>query len=1435
MKLLSVLFTCIFLFQSVAYAQPDELSFDRLTIENGISNNTIFCIHQDKKGFIWIGTNDGLNCFDGLEFTVFNHNARDSCSITHDQINSIAEDDQGNLWIGLWIGGLNMYERSTGRFKSFLYDPLDSTSISSNNIWTVYIDRSKNIWAGTVGRGLNLYHPQSNSFRRFIHQPSNPESLSDNSVSVIFEDRSGNLWIGTENGGLNLFDRNTQTFKVFEHQPGNSNSIASDKINTLFEDDHHNLWIGTIDNGISVLSPDLQTFTNYPAGNAPNRLNCNNVRSFLEDDEGIIWIGTDGGGINFFDPLRKTFSHLLHNPDNPKGISSNVIFNIYKSKEGIIWVGTYQGGLNVYDKKKYKFHPYHETNLISDRLSYKSVMSIFEDSKGFIWIGTDGGGLNRYNPQTSTFTYFLHDPLSAKSISGNVIKSIFEDSRGNIWFGTHANGLNLFNREKEEFIHFKHDPSDPGSLSQNDVWDIIEDTYGNLWIGTLSGGLNLLDRETMTFISFKSDGSTSSLCSNNIFSMIQDKRQGGLWVGTKFGLSYFDIEANKFKTYVHDKDNPESLNNDEIIVLYQDSNYNVWIGTNKGGLNLYNQMSDDFVSYGVEEGFISNTISGIVEDNDHNLWISTNRGISMFNPVDKSCLNYTNDDGLQSNEFLGGSVFKKKNGDLIFGGVEGFSIIHPESIENNECIPEVIITKLLVSNKEIKPGDKDLLLSKVISETDELTFNYMQSVITFEFTALNYTNPEKNQFAYKLEGFDKDWNYIATRRNVTFTNLEPKSYIFRVKASNNDGVWNEQGTSVIFHVLPPYWKTWWFRMVIILVLIFIVISWYTYRIRTMRMQKIKLESLVKQRTIELADEKETVEKQNDELLEKQNEILKQNVEIREMSEKVHQADEEKFKFFTNISHEIRTPITLILSPIEKLKATYLNDSQLQNQLSRIHRNALNLKRLVNQILDFRKIDSNSYPLRAYRYDLVAAIKEITAAFYDIATQNRIHFSFISEYKSIEAWIDFEKIDKIMYNLLSNAFRYTPSGGEISVKVSIKTPAYNKEKSRVSYTSGKATERGYIVISVKDSGIGIPANQLEKIFERFYQTDQSMKNFQGGTGIGLTIARSLAEIHYGKITVESEVGKGSCFSVWLPLGSNHLRNSEIVMSDSLPKQSWNENLQVKMEDNKDETEGKATDRKKTRILIVEDNAELRFYVKDCLKDEFDVIEATNGKEGLKQVRKTLPGIIVSDIMMPEMDGLEFCREIKTSIETSHIPVILLTAKSAQEHKLVGLESGADDYITKPFDYKELKIKLNNLCRTRELLKDKFSKELVLKPQDITLTSTDETFIRKAMEIVENNLSDSSFNISQFIADMGVSRSVFYMKIKELTNLSVNEFTKTLRLKRAAQLLLQNELSVSEISYIVGFNDPNHFGKCFKKQFGVSPGNFLIQNSTHKVLK
>jgi len=624
-------------------------------------------------------------------------------------------------------------------------------------------------------------------------------------------------------------------------------------------------------------------------------------------------------------------------------------------------------------------------------------------------------------------------------------------------------------------------------------------------------------------------------------------------------------------------------------------------------------------------------------------------------------------------------------------------------------------------------------------------------------------------------------------------------------------------------------------MVIILVLIFIVISWYTYRIRTMKMQKIKLESLVRQRTIELADEKDTVEKQNDELLEKQNEILKQNVEIWEMSEKVHQADEEKFKFFTNISHEIRTPITLILSPIEKLLVAYSNDNLLQSQLSRIYRNALNLKRLVNQILDFRKIDSSSYPLRACKCDLVAVLKEITTAFYDIASYNRIHFSFSSEYKTLEAWIDFEKIDKIMFNLLSNAFKFTPSGGEISIKVSIKTPANNEEKSRVSDTGGKATGKRYIVVRIKDSGIGIPANQLEKIFERFYQTDQSMKNVQGGAGIGLSIAQSLAEIHYGKITIESEVGKGSCFSVWLPLGSNHLRNAEIVNSDSSPKQLWDENIQVEMEDRKDEAEDKATDRKKSSILIVEDNAELRYYVKDCLKDEFDVIEANNGKEGLKQARKTLPGIIVSDIMMPEMDGLEFCREIKTSIKTSHIPVILLTAKSAQEHKLIGLESGADDYITKPFDYKELKIKLNNLCRTRELLKEKFSKELVLRPQDITLTSTDETFIRKAIKIVENNLSDSGFTISQFIVDMGVSRSVFYMKIKELTNLSVNEFMKTLRLKRAAQLLLQNELSVSEISYMVGFNDPNHFGKCFKKQFDVSPGNFLNQKSSYRVLK
>jgi len=1376
------------------YAQQNELSFESLTVNDGLSNSTIYCIYQDKKGFMWMGTSNGLNKFDGYDFTVYKHHANNLNSISDDFITSIDEDNEGNLWIGIWYGGLNLFNPETEKFTTYLINP-DEVSNISNNVWDVHIDKEENVWVGTLGGGLYLFDKASATFKQFAHKPSNPSGISNNFVTSIYEDKNHNLWIGTNGGGLNHFDKKKKIFRSYQHETDNANSLASNKINAIFEDSEKNLWIGTADQGISVLSPNRKLFTNYKAENNPNKLNKNKIRSFFQDENNIIWIGTDGGGINFYNPETKIFNSINHKHDNPKGINSNVIFCMYKSKDDIVWVGNFQGGINIFDKNTKKFKTYSYSDNKSGGLSYKTVMSVFEDSDGYIWIGTDGGGLNRYNPKTKKFKYHVNNPLQSKSISGNAIKSIFEDSYGNLWFGTYANGLNKFVKKKEVFIHYKHNPLDTISLSNNDVWDIVEDADKNLWVATLNGGLNLLDRKTMTFKRFNTKYPNNRIIGGNIFSIVVDKQNGGLWIGSIVGLSYLNIKNNMVKNYLNSRNNPSSLSSNDINVLYQDSQFNLWIGTKKGGLNLYNKNTDDFTVYTEKDGLISDEIAAVLEDNQHNIWISTNKGLSKFEPREKTFSNYTSADGLQSNEFMQGSACKRKNGELIFGGINGFHIFQPENIKNNSHIPEVYITRLLISNKEIKPGDKDSPLMKVISETKEISFSHLQNVISFEFTTLNYTNSDKNQYAYKLEGFDAknaDWNYVGNRRLITFTNLNPKTYTLTVKASNNDGVWNESGTSLIIHVLPPWWGTMWFKLFFILFLITITLFWFRLRLYSIKKQKQKLEVLVLYRTKELAREKEKVELQN-------KKILKQSEEIKSISELVHKADQEKLQFFTNISHEIKTPLTLILGPLEKLLASRLPNIKVMEQLKRIHRNALNLKRLINQILYFRKIESNSTPLKTSEYDILQLLKEITLAFHDIANQNDIKFVTTSQFRFLKGWIDREKFDKILSNLLSNAFKFTEKG-EVSIHVSTTTSEVEKPPFQ------------YAKIQIRDTGVGISLDKIGRIFERFYQVENTSNSPSGGTGIGLSIVKLLTELHYGTITVESNKGKGSCFTLLIPLGKEHLNSTEILPENR--KSALTSKKKRKLSGKNGHS----------RLLIVEDNTELRLYLKDILRNQYDIVEAKNGKEGLILAKRHSPNLIITDIMMPEMDGLEMCNKLKTNIETSHIPIILLTAKSLHSDKIMGLKFGADDYISKPFDKTELETRVKNLIVTRERMKEKFSRKLVLKPSEITLTSADEKFLKKALEVVESHISDPDFDIQTFVSKMAVSRTVLHMKLKELTNQSATDFVRTIRLKRAAQLILQKKATISEISHMVGFTEVHYFNRCFKKQFNTTPSSF-----------
>lgn len=1398
---------------AVLFAQAPQVHLYPISIQNGLSNSSVYSIYQDAQGFLWFGTAEGLNRFDGYDFHIYTHHPQQPFSIAGEMITDIDEDPEGNLWLGVWYGGLNYFDKKTGRFYTYLPDENRPINKDKNSVWTVAIDPNGYVWAGTQGNGLYRFDPKTKTFKVFQYQEDNANSLSSNSIAAILPDQD-QLWIATDDGGLNLLDLKTEHFQRFIHKDRNNNSLISNNLNALLLDHAGNLWIGSKDQGISVLSKDRKTFANYAASNAPGKLNAPNVRCFLQDDTGTIWIGTDGGGINFYNPKTKQFTHLLHDPNNPNGIRSNVIFSLYQSRDGIIWIGTYKGGVNVFDPKKFKFQTL-DNNLRPENLSYKVVLSVFEDSKKRIWFGTDGGGLNSFDPVKGQFDHFVHQPNNANSLSGNAIKSIYEDAQGNLWAGTYGNGLNYLPKGSSQWIRYQYNPADEHSLSNNHAWDIAEDPDGNLWIATLGGGVNVFDRVHHTFKRYNANNTQGKLLSDQVFTLLPDGKRHRLWVGTARGLCYFDWQKEQFFPVFTDSTHLDY----EVKVIHQDTLGRIWFGTKKNGVHCYNPENKTLTSYWVENGLISNTIAAILEDEQHFLWISTNRGISRLDPSTGTFYNYTTNDGLRNTEYLSESAYKLRNGNLLFGGSEGFDVINSTQIPSNDHLPNVVLTKLWVLNKEILPGTEKSALAEDITVAKNIRLRHFENVISFEFAALNFTNTEKNQYAYWLENFDKTWNYIGNRRLITFTNLNPGTYTLHVKAANNEGRWNEQGTSLQIHILPPWWQTLWFRILIILIVAGSIFGGFTYRIYTIKKHKRELQRLVHQRTEELAQEKEKVEQQNETLLQVQGDILLQNEEIRKqrddiqaMSEKIHRADQEKLDFFTNISHEIRTPLTLIISPLEQALHALSADNPLHRSLNTVYRNAQKLVLLVNQMLDLRKIENKGFVLRAAPQDIVYMLQQILSAFTERATQQDIALHFTSEVPKLEVWLDYEKLDKIISNLLANALKFTPAKGEISIHIKMIETEHKGQNAQ---------------ITISDTGIGIPAAQLDQIFDAFYQADNAQQLQRGGTGIGLAIAKSLTELHHGTIQVQSEVGKGTQFLIQLPLGNAHLSEAEMVSNSdavtvaptiaSVSNEIQNITYYPKLIEN---------DQRPT-ILIVEDNADLRAYLRECLEAFYHIHEAANGREGIAKALEILPHLILSDIMMPEMDGLQLCKHIKTRLETSHIPVILLTAKSAQEHKLEGLEIGADDYIAKPFDILEVQIRIANLIQNRQLLRKKFSQNITLDPQEITLTPTDAQFLQKALAVVEQHLSDPAFSVTHFVQHMGVSRSLLHVKLKELTDQSASDFIRSIRLKRAAQLLVQKQLTVAEVAYTVGFNDPKYFHKCFKERYSVTPGNFAAR--------
>ncbi|MCB9263792.1 MAG: response regulator, partial [Lewinellaceae bacterium] len=1362
----------LLLFCSGLYAQP--VRFDQLNVEHGLSQNTVNCIIKDSRGYLWIGTNDGLNRYDGYQFAVFRHLKQDSSSLSDNKVYALLEDRAGRLWVGT-KNGLNRYDRNKGCFMRFGGLHGRPAGLKDHFIRSIYEDESGRIWVGTLKGGLSLWQPDEKKFAS-ISPPPGQGLPAFEDVSSILECRNGEFWVATDAPGLYRLNRNNFAWEFF---PFKSSEEAGKTAKKLFEDQMGNLWVATQGNGAFRLDQGRRRLSHFTA--APGSLPHSIVKDITEDEAGRIWLATDGGGITIYNPQKEEFSYIKYHPGSAHSLASNSVYTFFKDQEGILWVGTFDGGICVHNRNNKKFHHTGMGPEKENGLSHRSVLCFLEDHEQGVWVGTDGGGLNYFNPRKQTVEYCLQK--EENGLSSNVVAALYEDRRHRIWIGTYTGGLQRLEKGRGITATYKHIPEDPHSICNNNVWALLEDGAGRFWVGTL-GGLELFNPESGHFTHIRTQGLASDDPYLERVTELYESREGRIWVGGK-GVRYFDPVSGALKFL--EGEAGQAIRPFDSRAFFEDSHHNIWIGTEGGGLFLLGADGRQFRNYTVSDGLPSNTVHTVFEDNKGFLWMSTNEGLSRADPAKllvanigggkNHFRNYCKKDGLQSNQFSYSAGLKAHSGELYFGGINGFNHFLPEEIKDNPYKPAIEITGLKVFDQYVTAGEEGSPLERPISELSELTLNHQQSqVFSLEFTALNFTSSEKNQYAYKLEGFMDEWSYIGTRRTATFTNLNPGTYTFLVKAANNDGVWNEEGKALKLKILPPFWKTnWAYAAYIVFSLLMLLGFRHAFLMR---------------------------------------ERMKNDLRIKDLErEKMEEVNRLKLAFFTNISHEFRTPLTLITAPVENLISREDIAPDARQQLGLVQRNTQRLLRLINELLEFRKIDDNKMELEVERRDVVSFIRGLKKAFDGLAASKQIHYSFESAFDKIYAEFDPDKLEKVIYNLLSNAFKFT------------------KDEVRLSLRRGGRD--GQYQIIVQDNGIGIAPEHQPHVFDRFYQVisegSYSRPTRPGGTGIGLAYSRALVELHGGAIELDSEEGKGSCFTVVLPVRqpSGPLDTTDFVGNDPEPGYDF-------IIPEEDQTAGlvssvppisPAGSKEKPVLLIVEDNSDVRSFIRMSFQGYFQVLEAEDGEEGCSQALRHLPDIIISDIMMPRKDGVALCQELKNDDRTSHIPIILLTANTNEERWIHGLETGADDYVTKPFKFRFLKARIFNLLNSRKQLKRYFSRS-VLQPEAVDIPSADGVFMKKAIALIEQHIGDAEFGVEQFAQELGMSRSVLYRKFSALTDQSVKEFINMIRLKRAAQLLASEaDISVAEVAYSVGFSDSQYFSKKFKKYYHLTPTQFM----------
>jgi ligand-binding sensor domain-containing protein/signal transduction histidine kinase/CheY-like chemotaxis protein/AraC-like DNA-binding protein len=1359
-KVLLTLF--LFLIFGFVSAQP---SFDRLSVGSGLSQSTVLSIVKDSRGYMWFGTVDRLNRYNGREFKIYNNGTGKSSISADDYIYALLEDKQHNLWIGT-SKGLNRYIPENDSFERIIFNPKDKNSINDNITLAICNGNKGRVWFGTFnGLGM-LESSRSRVFKKFYKH----DGLAGNQVYAVYEDRKGNVWVGTTGGLTRMSPENGgYRFTTFTYNGDNSNSISSNSIKTIAEDRNGHIWIGTETEGLNLFVPESSSFIRFKHNPFSSEgLSNNRIRKIMAARDGQLWIGTMNG-LNILNPDNMHFTVFQNDPDNRKSLSNNSIKDIYEDNQGSIWIGTMFGGVSVVHPNSISFTVYRYSKY-RNSISSDIICAVAGDNNQNLWIGTEGYGLNYFNIKTNSFKHYTNDPRDPGSLNSNTIKVIFKDSKGQIWVGVYEGGLELFNPATGKFRHYTNDPTNPRTISYGYVTCITEDKKGRLWVGTSSMGLNLFDPDTQTFTRYTDEPSSALRLTNNYVQVVYVDSKNNLWIGTADGLNLLADGSNKFKYFK--KDTPG--NRCSINCIREDRLGNIWIGTYRDGLSLFNAKRGSFTNYTKANGLTSNNVIDILEDNEGYLWLSTDQGLSKFDIRKKSFKTYNIIDGLAANQFNYNSAYKDNNGKLYFGSYSGLVTFTPKDIRENTHVPPVVFSGLKLFNQMVSVGGKDGLLEQDINFTKEITFSASQNIFSIEFAALNYIKPERNRYAYKLQGFEKNWNYV-NNPIATYTNLPSGHYTLLIKGSNNDGYWNNTPSKLAIRVLPPLWFTWWaylFYTVVSVGILYFINRFFH------RQERLKTDLYYEQ----LNNERQQ--------------------ELYQM----------KLDFFTRISHELRTPLTLIYGPLGKLIDVTRMNQGLNKQLQNMKVNTDRLLRLIAELLDFRKIETGNLHLQVREYNIVEFSRNVFHAFSSQAAIQGIDYVFNAPEEDLPVFFDAVQMEKILFNILSNAFKYTQKDGRIIFSI--------------------RSEGHQVELIISDNGVGIPYVDQDKVFTSFYRA-KGNGNQPEGWGIGLALVKNLVDLHKGEISLHSipsssgQNGKTS-FTICLLNGKDHFMAEELVSEALQTAQYLSEPHQIVSDIAPfEESDVIQQAEKKYTIMVVEDNAELRDFIAETLEHTYTVLKCANGMEGWETAIAEIPDLIVSDVTMPEMNGLELCSKLKMEESTSHIPVIMLTAMASHLHQVDGIEAGADIYITKPFSMQILELNIRNLLISREAMREKYSKQVMLMPKKVDIESPDEKFLDKFMKIIEENMEDTDFNVSFVVDEIGMSQTVLYKKIKALTGLSIADFIKSVRLKRAAQLLGENKLRISEVAYRIGFNNRKYFSQEFRKQFGKSPSDY-IQN-------